>query len=149
MAPFVLPAKTSLPSGLPCSHLDCALPLLQSWTLQERVAVTAAALLFASTKVCGVSLCGAPSPRFKPAKHSAEVVPPLLSWVCLLQSQEPSQQEVAQKEQLIASLNRLVQPGLGEYTGMHVEPYGSFTSGLSNQGGDLDLAVEGRRTGRG
>ena len=63
----------------------------------------------------------------------------------MLQSQEPNQQEIAQKQQL----NRLVQPGLGEYTGMHVEPYGSFTSGLSNQGGDLDLAVEGMRTGRG
>ena len=46
---FVLPAKTSLPSALPCSHLDCALPLLQSRTVQERVAVTAAALLFACT----------------------------------------------------------------------------------------------------
>ena len=77
------------------------------------------------------------------------MLPPLLSWVCLLQSQKPKQQEIAQKEQLIASLNRLVQAGLGEYTGMHVEPYGSFTSGLSNQGGDLDLAVEGKRTGRG
>ena len=85
----------------------------------------------------------------KPAQDSADVVPPLPSWVFLLQSQEPNQQEIAQKEQLIASLNRLVQPGLGEYTGMHVEPYGSFTSGLSNQGGDLDLAVEGKRTGRG
>ena len=150
MAHVVLSVTTILPSGLPCSILDHALPLLQSRTLACRRGLLLLQLprCFSPQKLCCLVLWRLHTGS-KPAKHSADVVPPLLTWGCLLQSQEPNQQEIAQKEQLIASLNRLVQPGLGDYTGMHVEPYGSFTSGLSNQGGDLDLAVEGMRAGRG
>ena len=48
------------------------------------------------------------------------------------------------RQEVIQRVDHIVRSGLKGYTGMHVEHYGSFTSGLFTPTGDLDIAIEGR-----
>lgn len=66
----------------------------------------------------------------------------------VLQIQEPSEEDAAKRETLLAQVNSLVEAGLAGFSGMHVKPYGSFVSGLYTSNGDVDISVEGIRTGR-
>ena len=61
----------------------------------------------------------------------------------MLQECTPSQVHYDIRNAVMERINRLVQPGLMQYTGMHVAHYGSFTSGLFAPNGDLDIAIEG------
>lgn len=65
-----------------------------------------------------------------------------------MQRQEPSQEDEDKRTTVLAQVNRLVQAGLAGFSGMHVKPYGSFVSGLYTSSGDVDISVEGIRTGR-
>lgn len=62
----------------------------------------------------------------------------------LLQAETPQDQHYAIREEVIWRVDQLVRSGLLAFKGMHVEHYGSFTSGLFNPSGDLDIAIEGR-----
>ena len=71
-----------------------------------------------------------------------------MSGNAFLQDQEPSEQDAGKRQILLANVNTLVEAGLAGFSGMHVKPYGSFVSGLYTSQGDVDISVEGARTGR-
>lgn len=70
-----------------------------------------------------------------------------------LQSETPSGDDIDSRERVIKRIDTLVRAGLSQFTGMHVETYGSYTSGLFTPQGDLDIAIEGvlqlRNSGQG
>jgi len=45
---------------------------------------------------------------------------------------------------VIKRIDEVVKGGLLQFKGMHVQHYGSYTSGLFTPSGDLDIAIEGR-----
>ena len=55
----------------------------------------------------------------------------------------PTAADKAVREQVLQRMNEVVAGGLAGYSNLHVEPYGSFVSGLYTPGGDLDIAIEG------
>lgn len=60
-----------------------------------------------------------------------------------LQKETPEDKDYRIRNDLIRRLNDAVKSGLLSFKGLHVEHYGSFTSGLFTPTGDLDIAVEG------
>ena len=66
-----------------------------------------------------------------------------------LQSETPSQEDYVKREGLIQRINALVASGLMQFTGMYVDTYGSYTSGLFTPQGDMDIAIEGHLQLRG
>ena len=64
------------------------------------------------------------------------------------QEQTPKEQDRAVRQQVLDSVNQVVGKGLAGFTDLHVEPYGSFVSGLYTPGGDLDIAIENSVVGR-
>ena len=60
-----------------------------------------------------------------------------------MQSETPSAQDTAIRQDLVSRIDEIVRQGLLQFGGMHVETYGSFTSGLFTPNGDMDIAIEG------
>ena len=61
-----------------------------------------------------------------------------------MQAETPTALHCKIRQEVIERVDNIVRSGLRGYTGMHVEHYGSFTSGLFTPTGDLDIAIEGR-----
>lgn len=60
-----------------------------------------------------------------------------------MQEETPSDEHYEIRRDVIRRVDNLVRSGLRGHKGMHVEHYGSFTSGLFTPSGDLDIAIEG------
>ncbi|KAK9824184.1 hypothetical protein WJX72_008402 [[Myrmecia] bisecta] len=66
----------------------------------------------------------------------------------VVKANTPSPADQLKREELLQRTCALVEEGLGDWVGMHVEPYGSFVSGLYTPSGDVDIAIEGHRRDR-
>ena len=60
-----------------------------------------------------------------------------------MQEQTPSPSDYEVRHAVIMRMRDIVAHGLNFYSGLGVEPYGSFVSNLFTPTGDLDLAIEG------
>ena len=70
----------------------------------------------------------------------------LHSEVRSLQECTPCDADFTARHQIIAEINSLVKSGLGNQSGMRIEPYGSSQSKLHLPMADLDLFIEGTYT---
>lgn len=61
----------------------------------------------------------------------------------ILQRQTPEEEHYQAREAVVSRIDSIVKQGLLQFDGLHVDHYGSFTSGLFSPTGDLDIAVEG------
>jgi DNA polymerase sigma len=60
-----------------------------------------------------------------------------------LQALTPNHGDHAKREEILQSVGGMVEAGLEGYTGLYVEPFGSFVSGLYAPHGDLDISIQG------
>ena len=65
-----------------------------------------------------------------------------------MQEQTPSERDAERRQDILERLGSIVAAGLDGHTGLRVEPYGSFVSGLYCPTGDLDISIEGHTTTR-